>query len=450
MTITSHNGYNTAIKDTILPGVKIDFREVTVGSSIELTIDNIVQKFVAGTDFSIDVDINNTANNFYNAVTSYLTAQTQTDHYNVVNTNNIVSLQSTRSGEQYSFFAKINNISLINSSYSQDAGGGAKVQTFNYVASTNCIFVVDFYPSGNPDKIELQINDIKKTESSMLSNPPPPFYSGGDIYLRGTYTAPSTTWTNILIHEAVYNEFFIGDDKGLIPTRINKFVLETGITDLIQPTSIIYNSLPYRAPQRLWVNALQNDNIKIRVVGGTEKTGYAFKAYEIHSELNDIRITDISDKNLTLSAREVEIIAEKVTIKNLNGYYTENEANALLDAKANIVHNHTIELPFSYTIAGLINIASGQDDYIIDFPATPGRLTKIIHKVGIGNVDFQILINNTVVDGFGKISATTKKQIKLPSTEIVLNGSEMISVLIIAVESIPENLGIHLIINCDI
>lgn len=329
------------VEQTIYPVANIDFRRVTEGSSIELTIDSVVVEFVAGTDFAYNnSDLAATAQNYKTALDNYLTANLQTDNYTTSIDANVVNISSTRSGDQYILFPKVNDVSIITTTTEESAGGGANVQTFDISPTSNAIIAVDCYPGGVPDLFLLKVNGVVVTTTSMTSNNSdlPAFTL--DDYIPSTYVYPGYTTS----HRNWQQHQFIGSSKTNpettpVTNRLTEFQNATGIKDIPQPASLEVNPHNGTAPQRIWTAANAGDTVELIVVGGTNGTGYTWKATEINTDAsNDIRVTTSGAATVqTITATQIELIAESVTIENLQNYYNEAEVDGLLLNKADLV-----------------------------------------------------------------------------------------------------------------
>jgi len=322
-----------AVTTEITPSVGLDFNKVVSGSSIELYINGTKATFTAGavtsgTTFAFDNNsMATTATNFKTVLDAYLVAQGQTANYTTSRNSDITYITSTRAGDQYQFLAKVNNVSVIHSTYTQNSGGGATLQNFNYTIAKTGFFVVDFYPAGNPDLATIKVNSVAVASTSMLATKPALPYTGTNNYFNGVYTSFGVR----SIHELIYNangtspittkvnaHYMIGKDLGTVPTRLTEFADATGITDISQPSSLTVSPHTGTYPQRIWAAVNAGDAVVLTVAGGSSLTGYTFKVYEVNVEDgNDIQIVDGNTTALEITAEQVEIIANNVVIDKL-------------------------------------------------------------------------------------------------------------------------------------
>jgi len=344
----SHKNCCKGVEQLVYPLANFDFRRVTNGSSIELTIDGTRKIFVAGTDFAFD---NNnlaiTASNFKAALDNYLIANNQTANYTTDVNANIVSIASERGGDAYNLYPQVNNKTVIGYDDSKDAGTGTTVITHDlFTASKNGWALVAFYASGLPDLGILLKNGTQAAITSMKQEVNNELWTYlDDDYTTYTYKIQRTGDTQGYVdetHRRINDHRFVGNDKAIynssgnptsqpgtnlnvisVYSRENEWKAASNIHDIvIAPTLSSGIHINCKAPQLLWTSTTVGDVIKLKAIGGTSQTGYTFKAYEIDIDSsNDIRITtDGAFSQQTITASEVEIIANQVFIQNLQNY----------------------------------------------------------------------------------------------------------------------------------
>lgn len=288
------------------------FKYVTPNSSISIQISKEAVVLVAGVDFVIATTMEQTAQNYIDALSAALVASDDLKYYSLNRVFDVARVRSLRAGKIYEFLPTVVDVLNVVSTF-EGAIIDADQNIIDYpeVANDDGTLVVDFYPAGALDMAILSINgenrQVTSARAGIGDNTDFPTFALDDYTteINAYYNFGTTQY--IEAHRSYLEHQFIGRDRELrggeepMPNRVAEFEADTGIVGLDMPDILeidiidgegnpaVYSSY---YPQRLYTEVKSGDSINLKIVGGIHfvKTGYSFRTRLVKNVVNDIRV----------------------------------------------------------------------------------------------------------------------------------------------------------------